>query len=103
MSRRRGQTPRQQQQPQSQTSGKQSGRADSSRGFLDKFRVSEQSAASVAPGMKSTAQPRRGSRPRRKKNGMSPWQIFSMIVMVILGLALVGSTFLPYVAGITSR
>ena len=52
--------------------------------------------------MRSTVQPRRGNRPQRKKNGMSRWQIFSIIVMIFLGLTLVGSTFLPYVAGFGS-
>jgi hypothetical protein len=28
---------------------------------------------------------------------MSRWQLFSIIVMIFLGLTLVGSTFLPYI------
>lgn len=99
MSKRRSQAPRQQ-QPTRRSQGSRNTEGGK-KNFLEKFRAPEQTVVSAMPGMRETSRARR-NRSRRKKDGMTRWQIFSIIIMVILGLALVGSTILPYIAGGTT-
>jgi hypothetical protein len=62
---------------------------------LERLRVPERTVADAAPGMRSIS--RRQQRIARKKQGMTKWQVFSIAMMLFLGLIVIVSTFLPYV------
>jgi hypothetical protein len=84
--------------------GQQRG-SGSRRGFLERLRVQQrEEAAEVRSHAQSTAA--RGSRSGRSRSrrrgggtGMTKFQLISIVIMALLGFAVVGSTFLPYIGG----
>ncbi len=75
------------------------------RGFLERLRVQdrEEQAQARSRAERAVAGQARSERSRSQRGGRTPitkFQIASIIIMVTLGSAVVGSTFLPYIGGL---
>lgn len=75
------------------------------RGFLERLRVQdrEEQAQARSRAERAAAGSARSERSRSRGGGRTPitkFQVASIIIMVTLGLAVVGSTFIPYIGGL---
>jgi hypothetical protein len=106
MSRRRSNAPRQGRNSGPGGNFPGSGGAGSPRrGFLERLRVQdrEEHAQARSRAERAVAGQDRSEKSRSRRGGRTPitkFQVASIIIMVTLGLAVVGSTFIPYIGGL---